>query len=97
LAPIGNAENPFEGRYYGDYYKINDLRVLGSASSYYGLFGSLSGAYIEKVAISGGVTGIGYLGAIAGYAFNSTIKDSYSLARNYRQTATAMPADWSDT
>ncbi len=80
LAPIGNAENPFEGRYYGDYYKINDLRVLGSASSYYGLFGSLSGAYIEKVAISGGVTGIGYLGAIAGYAFNSTIKDSYSLA-----------------
>ncbi|HKL73900.1 MAG TPA: MBG domain-containing protein, partial [Clostridia bacterium] len=80
FTPIGTSENNFNGKYNGGNYKISNLNIVGVANAYYGLFGLLTNATIQKVALaSGSITGNGYLGGITGYSANSTISNCYSL------------------
>ena len=79
FTPIGTSKE-FSGKYNGNYFKINNLIINGQENGYYGLFGIISNANVEKVAIASGIiSGVGYIGSIAGEARNSTILNSYSL------------------
>ena len=71
---IGTSEKPFGGIFLG-----NGKVVSGSltcAASYCGLFGSLSSAFVASLQIKSSLYAIGaisYVGAVAGYAADSTI------------------------
>jgi hypothetical protein len=80
FTPIGDDVNVFSGNYDGDYFEIYNLNVYNSSTDYSGLFGKISSATISEVCIaSGSISGITYIGGIAGYSTSSYITNCYSL------------------
>lgn len=76
MMPIGNAVNPFTGKYDGGCYRIYNLHVT-SGEEYVGLFGAVSSAKIENTfVIDGKVSYTGTtsptMGGIVGHASNNT-------------------------
>jgi len=76
--PIGQyARNAYNGTFDGQYHEIKNLKITGSASNHYGLFGVVSTGTVKNLTVSGAVTisGSGYssygIAAIAG-SLNST-------------------------
>lgn len=76
--PIGQyARNAYNGTFDGQYHEIQNLKITGSASNHYGLFGVVSTGTVKNLTVSGAVTisGSGYssygIAAIAG-SLNST-------------------------
>lgn len=66
-APIGTADNPFQGSLDGDGYKITNLKIT-SRNTYNGLFGYIgSNATIKNIQIEGvDISDGGQVGALAG-------------------------------
>ncbi len=87
---IGTEENPFKGTFDGQGHTISNLTVdlsqtlqgdeNNSANKYVGLFGITNGATISNLQLSGttnlkiGNCTTAYVGALVGYAQNTTIK-----------------------
>lgn len=76
--PIGKFSNSaYKGTFDGQYHEIQNLKITGSASNHYGLFGVVSTGTVKNLTVSGAVTisGSGYssygIAAIAG-SLNST-------------------------
>lgn len=76
--PIGQyARNAYNGTFDGQYHEIQNLKITGSASNHYGLFGVVGTGTVKNLTVSGAVTisGSGYssygIAAIAG-SLNST-------------------------
>lgn len=61
-------------------YKISGLYINQAESNYQGLFGSISGATIKNISVSGSITGKWYVGGIAGY-----IRESSSIENCYNE------------
>ena len=76
--PIGQyARNAYNGTFDGQYHEIQNLKITGSASNHYGLFGVVGTGTVKNLTVSGAVTisGSGYssygIAAIAS-SLNST-------------------------
>ena len=77
--PVGTESDPFTGKIDGDGYKITGLKIDRQTEVYTGLFGYISGAAISNLAMEDvDIAGGRLAGAIAGYALNSAIINSYS-------------------
>ena len=81
LVPIGTQANAFKGNFYGNGHTISNLKI-SSTGNFVGLFGKVDGATIrdlglENVDISGG----SHVGALTGYAVDSTIENVYSTGK----------------
>ncbi len=81
LVPIGTQANAFKGNFYGNGHTISNLKI-SSTGNFVGLFGKVDGATIrdlglENVDISGG----SQVGALTGYAVDSTIENVYSTGK----------------
>lgn len=81
--PIGNRNNPFNGTFDGDRHIISGLYIkkdknnlYDSTTKYLGLFGYLEGK-VEKLGVSGEVTGNSPVGGIAG-GIGGTVEMCYS-------------------
>lgn len=84
--PVGSKEHPFSGTFQaeknpgsGKYYEIRGLETE-TDNQYTGLFGSLSGATLKNIRISGKISGGDYTGGIAGYAEKSTFENCQNNA-----------------
>ena len=77
--PIGTVSDEFTGNYDGNGYAINELNIDRS-ESYTGLFGRLIGAMITELGVTNAaVTGINYVGIIAGVNDeNTSMSQCYS-------------------
>lgn len=78
FTPIGNAGTPFNGRFNGFGYAINQLTINTSADGT-GLFGytsngAISNARLNNVTVAGDYN----IGALAGYNSNTPITNSYA-------------------
>ncbi|MDR0763598.1 MAG: hypothetical protein LBF01_03785, partial [Bacteroidales bacterium] len=71
--PIGDTLNPFTGTFNGNGHIIRELNVLDMDSDHTGLFGSVSGATIERLGVYGTVHGGTYVGGITGSAYNNSV------------------------
>ena len=76
-SPIGDNSSPFVGNYNGNNKFISGMRLNSNSAVYVGLFGKISDSnitdlIIKDVDISGGSQ---YIGSLAGYSANSTIKN----------------------
>ncbi|MDR0407746.1 MAG: hypothetical protein LBH45_02340 [Campylobacteraceae bacterium] len=81
--PIGDNLNMFTGIFNGNGYKITNLWIDRSSTNYVGLFGFIRNAQIKnlgvEIAEGKSVTGLNFVGGIAGNVFNSaTIQNSYA-------------------
>jgi hypothetical protein len=80
--PIGDAANPFCGKFKGGYNMISSLKINRAATDYSGLFGyagtgsALEGIFIQ-IDPAGSVKGKNYTGGLAGYAEGGTISMCY--------------------
>lgn len=79
--PIGSQNNPFKGVYNGCGYTISNLTLYGTddtskwVDSNKGLFGYVKDATIKNLTlIDGEIAGFENVGAVVGYAENSTLK-----------------------
>ena len=72
--PIGVESSPFKGKLLGNGKTISGLSISRSGTGYIGFFGSLNGATVSNLSISGtSVSGGPYTGVLAGNAEGSTI------------------------
>jgi parallel beta-helix repeat protein len=77
FVPIGTSVSPFRGKLYGQGHIINNINI-NSNNNYAGLFGYLSSAEIYDLGISNvNVSGLLYVGGLAGYATGSKIINSF--------------------
>lgn len=104
FTPVGDATNPFEGKFDGNFYKISDLAVVGY--EYAGLFGYTKNADIKNVGIVNpkvyagsdvATTKNGYGGAIAGLVDHTTLENVYSVADNPAYNISASGYSVTDT
>ncbi|SEH24197.1 filamentous hemagglutinin N-terminal domain-containing protein [Selenomonas sp. KH1T6] len=104
FTPVGDATNPFEGKFDGNFYKISDLAVVGY--EYAGLFGYTKNADIRNVGIvnpkvyAGSDVATeknGYGGAIAGLVDHTTLENVYSVADNPAYNISASGYSVTDT
>jgi hypothetical protein len=67
--PIGDSSTPFRGKFMGAGHKITGLVVNRSSMSYVGLFGYVAtNGSVYNLGLEGGsVTGLSYVGDVAGY------------------------------
>jgi len=71
--PIGSRSNEFSGTFDGQGHSLSNLVISQPEQDYIGLFGYTSGATIKNVGlVAVNVTGSSIVGALAGYANNST-------------------------
>ena len=74
---IGSYNNAFKGNFDGIDYNIFGLNIDNNGKDYAGLFGVTDGAVINNVTLVGGsVSGGSDVGAIVGYANNTTISNA---------------------
>lgn len=74
FTPIGSKETPFSGVFDGNGFTISGIAYNNSSSVYVGLFGYVDGAVIKNVCIdSSSFRGKDYVGAVVGFAKNSSI------------------------
>ncbi len=79
--PIGTSSAPFSGSFLGGGHSITGLQVAQeNTHDGNGLFGHLQNALVEKLTISGTITGGNNTGAIAGWSVDSTIQYCGSTA-----------------
>jgi len=77
--PIGTTyDTPYQGTYNGNGYTITGLKVSGNAYPYAGLFGRTRGAtlvniHLVEVSVNNTYSGTTFAGALAGYAYDTTI------------------------
>ena len=80
--PIGTSERPFSGHINSlitGGYVIYGLTIASKDSNYQGLVGYMSGGSIAKIGIEGcDILGNAEVGAIVGYAENTTIEQCYN-------------------
>lgn len=78
---IGSDNNAFKGKFDGIDYNIFGLNIDGNTKDYVGLFGVTDGAVINNVTLVGGsISGGSDVGAIVGYANNTTISNVVNSA-----------------
>ena len=78
---IGSHNNAFKGNFDGIDYNIFGLNIDNNGKDYAGLFGVTDGAVINNVTLVGGsVSGGSDVGAIVGYANNTTISNVVNSA-----------------
>ena len=76
--PIGNLNNPFTGELNGNGYTISNLVLDNNTMNYYGLFGRIQNAEISNLGMeNANVTGMMYVGLLAGYSYQSTISNCF--------------------
>ncbi|NBK97283.1 MAG: prepilin-type N-terminal cleavage/methylation domain-containing protein, partial [Erysipelotrichia bacterium] len=81
-APIATGSANFTGTYDGGNYVITGLEVKGDSKDSQGLFGRTKGATILNVGlIDNKVTGRFSVGGLVGYAYESTIENSYATGQ----------------
>ena len=74
-------DNAFKGKFDGIDYNIFGLNIDGNTKDYVGLFGVTDGAVINNVTLVGGsISGGSDVGAIVGYANNTTISNVVNSA-----------------
>lgn len=91
FAPIGTIEQPFEGTFDGNGYKITNISFGDTDADYVGLFGVIEDAVIENVSIEGiEVSGNDYVGTLVGFAqgsaksiANCNISNATVTGKNY--------------
>lgn len=72
--PIGVKGIAFKGEYDGAIYKISNLYIKQDATDYVGLFGYLIEATVKNLKLDNAtIIGKQYVGAVAGYTYNSKI------------------------
>ena len=72
--PIGRSANRFTGSYNGAGHEISGLTADRPAEDYVGLFGYTENATLtDIVLVDAVITGNDYVGALAGYSYNSVI------------------------
>ncbi len=77
--PIGDDTNPFTGNFDGNGFKIRNLYINRPDTYYQGLFGQTRGATITNISLEYvDVTGRNCTGGLVGYAYDSTITNSYA-------------------
>ena len=77
FTPIGNNSTPFTGTFNGNSYTISNLFINLPTTNDVGLFGYTSGATIENVGlVNANITGQSGVGALVGYATNSSSIDN---------------------
>jgi hypothetical protein len=77
--PVGDDITRFRGFFDGNSKVITGLTINRETESYVGLFGQTSGATISDIGLSGiNVKGLGFIGGLVGYNYNSTIENSFS-------------------
>ena len=78
---IGSYNDAFKGKFDGIDYNIFGLTINGNEKDYVGLFGVTNGATINNVTLVGGnVSGGSDVGAIIGYANDTTISNAVNSA-----------------
>jgi hypothetical protein len=79
--PAGTVETPFMGYFDGNGHVISQLNIQLPEQNNVGLFGYIKSAVIENLGIrSGAIAGHKNVGAIAGYAIASEIRNCYNHA-----------------
>ena len=77
--PIGNNDSRFTGSFNGNGYSITGLKINKPTTENVGLFGVIEGATIENVALEDiDITGGSNTGGLVGYAYKSSITNSYA-------------------
>ncbi len=81
--PIGDDSNPYTGHYDGNDKYISGIRFNNNSADYVGFFGKVSDSQIASLTLKDVdiKAGYEYVGALAGYADNSTI-EGITLADN---------------
>lgn len=83
VTPIGNASNPFTGKFSGDGHTISNVAINMPDNDYVGLFGRNSGTitnlYVENAEMIGnsyvgGISGFNVCGTIRNCAFSGTVQ-----------------------
>ena len=75
MLPIGTESQPFSSVYDGQYYRIENMSIVGGTADDIGLFGYTNGATIKNVTLMNADVSGGYnVGAVAGYATNTTFE-----------------------
>ncbi len=68
----------FQGTFDGGGYKVSGLYINQLSSDYQGLFGSIYGATIKDVSVSGTVSGDENVGGVVGQAYYSSVTNCYN-------------------
>ena len=75
MLPIGTESQPFSSVYDGQYYRIENMSIVGGTADDIGLFGFAVGATIKNLTLMNADVSGGYnVGAVAGYATNTTFE-----------------------
>ena len=75
MLPIGTESQPFSSVYDGQYYRIENMSIVGGTADDIGLFGYAVGATIKNLTLMNADVSGGYnVGAVAGYATNTTFE-----------------------
>lgn len=79
FVPIGTDGSPFTGCFDAKGYVINGLHINRPTTNYVGLFGKTSSAVIKNLGLTNvNISGMSYVGAIAGWCDSGTISKCYS-------------------
>ncbi len=75
-----SSATAFRGSFDGAEHKLNDIVIEQATTDYLGVFGYTDGSRIFDIIIeSGTIVGNSYVGAIVGYANNTTLNNCYSI------------------
>ncbi len=69
--PLGNSSTPFKGKFYGNGHRISNIYINATKDDQ-GLFGYTDSALIERLEVTGKVTGGTYAGGIVGRLTNNS-------------------------
>ena len=80
FAPVGTTSSSFKGRFDGQGHTISGLYINRPSQNYVGLFGyGTTGISIANVGLVGDtVSGMGYVGSLAGLISGGTVSNSYA-------------------
>ncbi len=79
---VGNINNPFTGELNGNGHSITNLILNRDTYDYVGLIGRMEGGKITNLGLEDAeVNGKMWVGAIAGYSYNSTISNCFVAGR----------------
>lgn len=82
MKPIGDDTNPFTANFYGNGYRLSNLKIKPSGEDYVGLFGYIDGGGVQDLTIDGLKFSpeyftffYKYIGGLAGYIANGTFSN----------------------
>lgn len=79
----------FAGTFNGNGYTVYNLNIE-STLNYIGLFGVLNGATVNNLSVKGSITGVCYVGGIAGLATASKFSNCYNYASIHSSATTTL-------